>query len=222
MRAYTPSELRRFLRAVDGALARPVEAVVIGGAAAAIEYGVASGTRDIDTWTRVTKDLEAAAAQAREATGLPVPLAQSGVADGPHDLESRLERVLPRLRRLKVRVPERHDLVLMKVLRGDEHDLQAIEAIHRHSPLELPVLVARYRDEMGSTVIEPRRLEAQFLVAIERIFPARVEEVARQLRPPGVREYGPGRAGGSRPDTAPETSEAVKATSNRSRKERSR
>jgi len=47
--------------------------------------------------------------------------------------------------------------------------------------LELPVLVARYRGEIGSAVLEPRRLEAQFLVAIERLFPGRVEDVARQL-----------------------------------------
>lgn len=126
-------------------------------------------------------DLASALARAREATGLAIPFARSGVADGPHDFESRLGRVLPRLKRLKVSVPERHDLVLMKVLRGDEHDLQAIEAIHRHSPLELSILVDRYSEEMGSTIIEPRRLRSQFLVAIERLFPAEAENVARQL-----------------------------------------
>ncbi len=181
MRAYTPAELRRFLGAVDRALAGPAEVVVIGGAAAAIEYGVATGTRDIDTWTRVHADLAAAAARAREATGLSIPFAHSEVADGPQDFESRLARVLRRLKRLKVSVPEKHDLVLMKVLRGDEHDLQAIEAIHRQSPLELSILVARYSEEMGSTIIEPRRLRAQFLVAIERLFPAQAEDVARRL-----------------------------------------
>jgi hypothetical protein len=34
---------------------------------------------------------------------------------------------------------------------------------------------------MGSTIIEPRRLRAQFLVAIERLFPAHAEDVARRL-----------------------------------------
>jgi hypothetical protein len=58
MRVYTPDELRRFLEGVDAALLGKAEVIVIGGAAAAIEYGVASGTRDIDTWTRVQKDLE--------------------------------------------------------------------------------------------------------------------------------------------------------------------
>jgi hypothetical protein len=80
-----------------------------------------------------------------------------------------------------VRVPEKHDLVLMKVLRGDEHDLQAIEAIHRRSPLDLPILVRRYREEMGATIIDPGRLRSQFLTMIERLFPEHVDETARRL-----------------------------------------
>jgi len=181
MRVYTPQELRRFLAAMDRALDRPAEVVVIGGAAAALEYGVATGTRDIDTWTRVHESLAVAAERARQTTGLGVPFSRSGVADGPHDFESRLERTLPRLRRLKVMVPERHDLVLMKVLRGDEHDLQAIEAIHQRSPLELPILVKRYREEMSATIIDPGRLRGQFLTMVERLFPEGVDEVARRL-----------------------------------------
>ena len=182
MRVYTPEELRRFLAAMNRALERPAAVVVIGGAAAAIEYGVASGTRDIDTWTRVHEDLAVAAERARQTTGLEVPFAQSGVADGPHDFESRLERVLPRLRRLKVMVPEKHDLVLMKVLRGDEHDLQAIEAIHERSTLELPILLKRYQKEMGATIIDPGRLRGQFLTMVERLFPADLDTVEKRLR----------------------------------------
>ena len=41
----------------------------------------------------------------------------------------------------------------MKVLRGDEHDLEAIEAMHRRSPFDLATLVKRYRDEMGATAV---------------------------------------------------------------------
>jgi len=181
MRVYTPQELRRFLAAMDRALDHPAEVVVIGGAAAALEYGVATGTRDIDTWTRVHEGLAVAAKRARRTTGLGVPFSRSGVADGPHDFESRLERALPRLRRLKVMVPEKHDLVLMKVLRGDEHDLQAIEAIHQRSPLELPILVTRYREEMGAAIIDPRRLRGQFLTMVERLFPEDVDEAEKRL-----------------------------------------
>jgi len=182
MRVYTPTELRRYLAAMDQALERPTEVVVIGGAAAAIEYGVASGTRDIDTWTRVHEALAVAADRARQTTKLGVPFAQSGVADGPHDFESRLERTLPRLRRLQVMVPEKHDLVLMKVLRGDEHDLQAIEAIHERSPLDPSILVGRFQDEMGATIIARGRLKGQFLTMIERLFPTDLDGIERRLR----------------------------------------
>jgi hypothetical protein len=181
MRVFTPQELRRFLAAMDRALRRRAEVVVIGGAAAALEYGVVSGTRDIDTWTRVHKDLAIAAERARQSTGLAVPFSRSRVADGPCAFESRLERTLPRLRRLKVMVPEKHDLALMKVVRGDEHDLQAIEAIHRRSPLEPEVLVTRYREEMSAAIIDPGRLRGQFLAMVERLFPEHSAELAKKV-----------------------------------------
>ncbi len=182
MRVYTPDELRRFLEGVDDALHGQAEVVVIGGAAAALEYAVATGTRDIDTWTSVQDDLRVAVERARQVTGLAVPFAQSGVADGPQDFESRLERALPHLRRLAVMVPEKHDLVLMKVLRGDEHDLQAIQAIHQRSPLDLEILLDRYQEEMGAAIIDPRRLKGHVLMLVERLFPEQLEAVKKRLR----------------------------------------
>jgi hypothetical protein len=98
--------------------------------------GVTRATDDIDAWTAIQTELAAAAEKARAATGLDVPLEKSGVADAPFDFESRLQRILPGLRRLRVMVPEKHDLVLMKAMRCYEHDLQAIEEIHAHSPLD--------------------------------------------------------------------------------------
>ena len=182
MRIYTPDELRRFLEGVDAALRGKARVVVIGGAAAAIEYGVATGTRDIDTWTSVQHDLTVAIERARQETGLAVPFAQSGVADGPEDFESRLERALPHLRRLTVMVPEKHDLVLMKVVRGDEHDLQAIVAIHQRSPLDLGILLDRYEGEMGAAIVDPRRLKGHVLTMVERLYPEQVGIVEKRLR----------------------------------------
>ena len=182
MRSYLRADLERFLKAVNGSLRRRVEVVVIGGAAAVIHYGVAVGTRDIDTWTTVGRELLPALERARRATGLQVPFQKSGVADAPFDFESRLQRALPELLRLLIRVPERHDLTLMKVLRGDEQDLETITAMHRQSPLDQDLLIKRYREEMGATVIDPARLRSQFLVMIERLFPGAAEAVARTLR----------------------------------------
>jgi len=158
MRVYTPDELRRFLEGVDAALLGKAEVVVIGGA---VE-------------------------RARQATGLAVPFAQSGVAYGPAELESRLERALPHLERLAVKVPEKHDLVLMKVVRGDEHDLQAIEAIHQRSPLDLETLLDRYQGEMGAAIIDPRRLKGHVLTLVERLFPEQLDIVEARLRKRGT------------------------------------
>ena len=87
MKTFLRRQLETFLRAADAALDEPVEVVVIGGSAAALRYGVGRATHDIDTWTNVEVGLAAAAASARAATGLDVPLQKSGVADAPVDFE---------------------------------------------------------------------------------------------------------------------------------------
>lgn len=181
MKTFLRDQLERFLGAVDDALSEPVVVIVIGGTAAALHYGVARATYDVDTWTTVHAALTAAAEKARAATGLDVPLQKSAVADAPFEFESRLERVLPNLPRLKILVPERHDLVLMKAVRCYEHDLDAIVEIHVHSPLDLDVLVRRFEDEM-TPIGDPARIRGNFLAVVERLFPDSVEAVARELR----------------------------------------
>jgi hypothetical protein len=154
--------------------------VVIGGTAAALRYGVKHPTRDIDTLKAISASLADAVQAAREATGLEVPMGMSGIAEGPEGLESRLERALPHLERLIVWVPEKHDLVLMKTLRAEQHDLDAIAEIHAHSPLNLGILVQRFKelDPVGN----PLWIRANFLAVVERLFPQSVEAVARRLR----------------------------------------
>lgn len=181
MRRYGRSELERFLEEVARGLEQPAEVIVIGGAAAIVRYGVPGDTQDIDTWTVVAQDLALAVARAREATGLPMPFSKSGVADAPYDFESRLERALPHIARLQVWVPERHDLVLMKTVRCYERDLQAIEAMHRISPLDADLLLRRFEQEMGHVVGDPVRLRSNFLAMVERMFPERLEAVEARL-----------------------------------------
>jgi hypothetical protein len=67
-----------------------------------------------------------------------------------------------------VLVPERHDLAIMKLARGYEHDLQALEDIHRLHPFEVETLVARYE---ATEVVGPRRRFALALMdLIARLF----------------------------------------------------
>ncbi len=112
MRYYVRAEIERFLRAVDRALKRPATIIIIGGGAAALKYRIDDPTTDIDTFNALGADLRRAIDAARKATGFALPFEQSGVADGPYEFEDRLLRAMPRLARLTVLVPERHDLAL--------------------------------------------------------------------------------------------------------------
>jgi hypothetical protein len=187
VRYYVRAEIERFLRAVDVALTRPARVIIIGGGAAALKYGIDDPTRDIDTFNPVGADLRSAIATARKATGLAMPFEQSGVADGPYDFEDRLLRVMPRLARLTVQVPERHDLALMKAVRGDQADLAKLQAIHERKPFDLAVLLRRYEEEMGHVIIDPRRLKGNFLALVESLFPEAATLVEAALERPDQR-----------------------------------
>jgi hypothetical protein len=181
VKTYLKDQLERFLESVDAALGEQVAVVVIGGTAAALRYGVKHPTRGIATMTAISAGLANAVQAAREATGLEVPMRMSGITEGPEGLESRLERALPHLERLIVWVPEKHDLVLMKTLRAEQHDLDAIAEIHAYSPLNLDILVQRFKEELDP-VGNPLWIRANFLAVVERLFPQSVEAVVRRLR----------------------------------------
>lgn len=171
MRRYAADELRRFLLAVDRNLERQCELIVIGGAAAALAYGVGRTTHDIDTWEAPPPGVEQAAALARRESGLSIPIQHAAVADAPYDFEDRLTPLsIPGLARLEVHTPEKHDLVLSKAVRAYEHDLAAAEAIHRLCKLERELLIERYLDEMTHVIGDPRRLDLNILALVERLF----------------------------------------------------
>jgi hypothetical protein len=164
-----PADLRRFLEAVDAALTRPIRMVIIGGSAAALGYGVDITTRDIDTFG-IPEPIAAAASAARAATGLDIPIQHAAIADLPWNYQDRLRRILPNLRHLEVFVPEAHDLVLSKLVRGAEHDLEQIAVLHQQHPLDPEVLAERFAREMGHRVGEPRTLELNLLNCIELLW----------------------------------------------------
>ncbi len=174
MRRYDRLAIERFLRAIDAALTTEHRIVIVGGAAVVLGCGeVPVMTRDIDYAfdTSGAGALEAAARTAREVTGLPIPLDHASVADGPYGLEERLIRALPDLVRLAVWLPERHDLALMKVIRGAEADIAGLLAVHRAVFFDYGVLVTRYEEEMGAVVGDPGALHLNMLQLVEALFP---------------------------------------------------
>ncbi len=144
LRKWTPDEVTRFLEAVDRNLDEPFRLTIIGGSALGIGYSVDVATRDIDALDSAVMRIEAAAELARHETGLAIPLGPTGVWEMPYNFEDRLQRVLPHLTKLEVQVPEAHDLVLSKLVRGNENDFLQIEELHRRRGLDMNVLVERH------------------------------------------------------------------------------
>lgn len=168
---HPPTDIERFVRAVDAALSEPSSILVIGGAAAVLGYGATRPTEDIDTFHQIQAPILKAIETAREATKLQIPVSFAAVADAPYDFEDRLVPLTELgLSRLTVIVPERHDLVLMKLIRGYHHDVEVIEQIHRLQPLSLDVLRSRFVDEMGHVIADPRRLRLNFYEVVERLY----------------------------------------------------
>ena len=183
-RKYTRDELVKFLRSVDLFIDEPTKLLVIGGAAAALVYGANGSTKDIDTWSNVPRALAKAAVNARQATGLAVPIEKAAVTDGPYHYEDRIRPAAMRLKKLRIFVPERHDLALMKVVRGDRHDEDMIAEIHARHPLKLETLLKRFEEEMGHVTKDERILRSQFRALVARLFgPAAAKRVPAKRKP---------------------------------------
>ena len=176
MRKFTTTECEDFLRAVDGKLAHRCDVVLIGGGAVALKFKGTHATTDLDLWSvfvhggdqRMFWD---AVEAARATASAPVPIQRATIAEPPYSFEDRLvPHPITGLRKIQLFIPEAHDLALMKVARGEAHDLEAIEDIHRAAPLDLETLVARYLETVPQVMgrIETHRLN--FLAAIARLF----------------------------------------------------
>jgi hypothetical protein len=167
---FGAADIQRFLEAVDRHLQAPARLVIIGGSAAALAFGVASTTEDIDTENRVTDDVRQAIERAADETRLAIPVTKAGIAEYPFEYESRLEPQLPHLTNLRIWTLERHDLALSKALRGDEHDFQQIREIHAKAPLDFTTIVERFKTEMKYANGDPRRIRSLFLEMIASVF----------------------------------------------------
>ena len=169
MRKFRRDDLTRFLQSLDGYLSESRRVTLIGGAAASLAYGIVWATTDVDTIDD-TADLEEALQLARKATGLNIPFQVAGVFDAPYSSEERLTRVDLGLRKLSVVVPEKHDLTLMKVVRGQDNDREAIQQIADQVGLDKRTLVDRFKSEMTHVIGKRQQLRANFLSIIEMLY----------------------------------------------------
>ena len=181
MKRFSPVELEKYFGAVDERLDAEATALVIGGAAAALAYGVGTVTRDVDLFHAPGAPLAAALAHARRATGLDIHAGAAPRAELPRGFEARLRPVLWWLRRLRLRVPDPVDLALSKFRRAAESDLQVVEAIAAAQPLEFDVLLARYLFEEDAPGARRATADLGFLAGVGRLHPDRLAEAERAL-----------------------------------------
>ena len=183
MKTYNKVEIEKFLLAIDENLKKPFDLIVIGGTAAALAYQVSNFTKDIDTVNNVLPILSAYKAAIKK-TGLNIPLGPVGVEDGPWLYEDRLvEYRISGMTKLKIKVPERHDLVLMKMVRGQENDIDTACQIHKNVPLQFEIIIDRILSEMTQVIGNKLRIKNQFLALIERLFgDMRLKEAEKQLK----------------------------------------
>ncbi len=187
MARYGIDDLHVFLHSIDEKLDQDLSVILIGGSAAILTCHGAFHTHDIDTFEQVTA-IQNAAEAARLETHLEIPIQHAAVADAPYGFESRLQNYsrIP-FKRLQILIPEKHDLVLMKMIRGDDHDIQHIKEIAERVKLEYGVLLSRFLEEMSHVIIDWRRLEENFLYMINELFGEEMaEETERSINAEGT------------------------------------
>ncbi|MCW8927143.1 MAG: DUF6036 family nucleotidyltransferase [Xanthomonadales bacterium] len=171
MDQYLAEDLIAFLKVTDRHLVKRYDLIIIGGAAASIAYGVTRTTSDIDLANEIPAELEKAMELARTETGFSIPISHVGVFEPPYNYENRISQLdKSDFKNLRLFVPERHDLALMKMVRGYENDIQAIEEIHQAAPFEFDILVDRFMNEMTQAIGRPGEIRLNFLLMIETLF----------------------------------------------------
>ena len=184
MRRFTTGEFEEFLRRVEAELTAPCTIVLVGGGAVGLKYAGSHATADLDLWSVSESGFWQAVDRANASAAEKIPVQKAPIAEPPYSFEDRLIALsIDGLSKLTVLVPEAHDLVLMKVARGEAHDLDAIEDIHRAAPLDFDTLLDRYVETTPQVMGSKEMHRLNFLAAVARVFgTARADEADRRTR----------------------------------------
>src|SRR3990167_1366246 len=168
IKKYDEYEVRTLLKAIDEHLKKQFSIILIGGTAALLAYKVSRVTQDIDTYNNISALLDAYKA-AQKDTGLNIPFSQSGIADFPYNFEDRLvEYKGEKFKNLIVKIPEIHDFILSKIIRGYEHDMETIEEVVKKNKVNIETLKERFSNEMDQVIGDKKKIKLNFLVMLER------------------------------------------------------
>ena len=157
-----PEPWRSFLLDLDRELAAPTELHCFGGFVVAQCYGLTRPTADIDILDSKGTDLITIAKLAGRTSPLHkrhgVYIDVVTVAAVPDNYEERLATALDAsFEKLQIRIFERHDLVLAKIVRNNDRDRADVAAIAGGPGLDIDVLRARYVEELRPKLGRPER-----------------------------------------------------------------
>jgi hypothetical protein len=176
LKTFGRREILRFVRSMDESLKKKATLWIVGGAAAAIQYGAQKKTGDIDFIYAKgdASDIGRASESAAAKTGFPIAVsgAAAGVTVMPDGFEGRLvdARGL-KLSKLSLKVPDKYDLVLSKIAADRPHDLEVVMEIHKRHKLSRSTLVERFESEvLNVSASGPRRLASAFVSAVSQLF----------------------------------------------------
>ena len=153
MKTFGRREILTFVRSMDESLKKKATLWIVGGAAAAIQYGAQKKTGDIDfIYSKGdASDIGRASEEAAAKTGFPIAVsgAAAGVTVMPDGFEGRLvdARGL-KLSKLTLKVPDKYDLVLSKIAADRPHDMEVVAEVHQRHRLSLATLVERFDGEV--------------------------------------------------------------------------
>jgi hypothetical protein len=153
-RNETPAEpWRSFLSDLDSLLDESADLHCIGGFAISQYFGFARETADLDVLSVAPQSMRAAiAAAAGKGSALQrkhrVFIDQVGVTNFPDDYESRLQRAWPVWEKLRLWIPEPHDLALTKLERSNERDVRDVMFLAEADLINQEMLIERFESEM--------------------------------------------------------------------------
>jgi hypothetical protein len=156
----TPAEpWNSFLSDLDAVLDEPTDIHCIGGFAISQYFGFARETADLDVLSIAPQQMRAAISDAAGKgsalhTKHRVFIDQVGVANFPDNYASRIQRAWPVWTKLRLWVPEPHDLALTKLERSNERDIRDVTFLARAGLIKRDTLLARFVSEMEAV---PRR-----------------------------------------------------------------
>lgn len=133
----------------DKNLSTPADIVLIGGTALVVKYLSPRATMDVDTYSKVSQELQEAWKKAEKAVGVRVALSQSSIVEGPYEMEDRFTLYQDlKLKKLKIFVPDPVDIVLMKIPRFVGKDRDDIKFLIINYKIPQKTLLNRFINEM--------------------------------------------------------------------------